>query len=196
MKKASISKSAKKKIDNAEKIQEYTIEIKAIQRYRNRINIIEEGKETLQSGKGYTQPKRNAYKINQTTGKYGNLTIDLPKLFGQLKMIAYINGKKIYDKDVDFDTIDLFTKRFNGRKRYSDLSKKVFNDINKLSEIPIHKSSKKYKKIGSGVVYYNNPQDLLSRLELLGGSILSGNNGVKNEFSEIAHVLKKYKYSF
>ena len=106
-------------------------------------------------------------------------------------MIAYINGKKVYDKDIDFDTIDLFTKRFNGRKRYSDLSKKVFNDINKLSEIPIHKSSKKYKKIGSGVVYYNNPQDLLSRLELLGGSISSGNNGVKNEFSEIAHILKK-----
>ena len=145
----------------------------------------------MQSGTGYTQPKRNAYKINQTTGKYGNLTIDLPKLFGQLKMIAYINGKKVYDKDVDFDTIDLFTKRFNGRKKYSDLSKRVFNDINKLAEIPIHKSSKKYKKIGSGVVYYNNPQDLLSRLELLGGSIQAGNTSVKNEFSEIAHVLKK-----
>ena len=41
--------------------------------------------------------------------------------------------------------------------------------------------------------YFNNPQDLLSRLELLGGSIKAGNNNneIKNEFSEIAHVLKK-----
>ena len=44
------------------------------------------------------------------------------------------------------------------------------------------------KKIGSGVVYYKNPADLLDRLELLGGSILAGNNGVKNEFSKIAHT--------
>ena len=60
-----------------------------------------------------------------------------------------------------------------------------------MSEIPIHRTSKKYKKIGSGVVYYNNSDDLLSRLELLGGSILAGNDGVKDEFTEIAHVLNK-----
>lgn len=33
---------------------------------------------------------------------------------------------------------------------------------------------------GSGVVYYNNPEDLLNRLELLGVSILGCNDGVKN----------------
>ena len=62
---------------------------------------------------------------------------------------------------------------------------------NRISDIPIHRTSNKYKKIGSGVVYYNNPVDLLDRLELLGGSILAGNNGVKNEFSKIAHTLNK-----
>ena len=46
-------------------------------------------------------------------------------------------------------------------------------------------------RTGSGVVYYNNPADLLDRLELLGGSILAGNNGVKNEFSKIAHIVNK-----
>ena len=55
-------------------------------------------KKLFKSGKGYTQPKRNAYKINQTTGKYGNLTIDLDKLFGQLKLIAYKDGKKFMIK--------------------------------------------------------------------------------------------------
>ena len=47
-------------------------------------------------------------------------------------------------------------------------------------------------KIGSGVVYYDNPADLLDRLELLGGSIVAGNNGVKNEFSQIVHTLNKF----
>ena len=39
--------------------------------------------------------------------------------------------------------------------------------------------------------YYQNPKDLFDRLELLGGSILAGNDGVKNEFSQIAHTLNK-----
>ena len=64
----------------------------------------------------------------------------------------------------------------------------VFDDLNRISDIPIHRISNKYKKIGSVVVHYNNPADLLDRLELSGGSILAGNNGVKNEFSKIAHT--------
>ena len=136
----------------------------------------------MKFGQGiYTQKKRNAHKINHNTGVYGNVTIDVPKLYGQLKLIAHKDGKKVYDKQVDFDTLDLLTKRFNGK----------FDDLNRISDIPIHRTSNKYKKIGSGVVNYNNPADLLNRLELLGGSILAGNNGVKNEFSKIAHTLNK-----
>ena len=60
-----------------------------------------------------------------------------------------------------------------------------------MTEIPVHKTSEKYKKLGSGVIHYNNPEDLLSRLELLGGSILAGNNGVKDEFSQIVHALNQ-----
>ena len=159
-------------------------------KYRNRISVIPEGLKTI--GKGiYTQKKRNAYKVNPRNGVYGGLIIDLPKLYGQLRMVAHKDGKKVYDKQADFDTIDLITKRFNSSKKYSPLSKMIFNDLNALSEIPIHRTSKKYKKLGSGVVYYNNPEDLLSRLELLGGSILAGNDGVKNEFTQVAHVLNK-----
>jgi len=77
-------------------------------------------------------------------------------------------------KKADFDTIDLLTKRFNSKKKYSDLYKMIFNELNALSEIPIHRTSNKYEKLGSGVVYYDNPGDLLDRMELLGGSILAG----------------------
>ena len=67
----------------------------------------------------------------------------------------------------------------------------VFHDLNKISEIPIQRTSNKYKNIDSGVVYYNNSDDLLSRLGLLGGSIMAGNDAVKDEFTQIAHTLNK-----
>ena len=43
------------------------------------------------------------------------------------------------------------------------------------------------------MIYFNNPHQLLNRLELLGGSILAGNNGVIPEFSQIAHLLNQMK---
>ena len=39
----------------------------------------------------------------------------------------------------------------------------------------------------------NNPLQLVNRLELLAGSIFAGNNGVKQEFSQIAHLLHQLK---
>ena len=48
----------------------------------------------------------------------------------------------------------------------------------------------KYKeKSGSGI-FYNNPQELLHRFELLNGSLTAGNNGVLPEFIQISHRLR------
>ena len=184
--KAHLSTTKKNRAKNKDRIDEITKDIKLLQKYKNRIKIIPEGKKTI--GTGYTQPKRNAYKIS-SGGKYGNLMIDVPKLMGQLHLVAKKDGEKVLDKKVDFDTLDLLTKRFNSKKKYSDLSKMVFNQLNKLSEIPIHRTSKKFSKLGSGVVYYNDVNDLIDRMELLGGSILAGNDGAKSEMSEIVHKL-------
>ena len=49
------------------------------------------------------------------------------------------------------------------------------------------------KKSGQGIIHFNNPQQLVKRLELLAGSIIAGNNGVKQEFSQIAHLLHQLK---
>ena len=168
-------------------------ESEALKRYKTLVKTTKAGiKQTAEGLKRYSQPKRNAYKISQK-GQYGGLVIDLPKLQGQLKVIAHKNGQKVYDKQADFDTLDLLTKRFNSKKNYSELARSVFSDLNRLSKIPIHRTSKKYSKLGSGVVYYNNPKDLLSRLELLGGSMSAGNNSsdVREEFVKIVHRLNK-----
>ena len=74
----------------------------------------------------------------------------------------------------------------------------TINFIKKYNTLSIFASSlinlKLYKeKSGSGIIYFNNRHQLLDRLELLGGSILAGNNGVINEFSKIAHLLNQMK---
>ena len=71
----------------------------------------------------------------------------------------------------------------------------LINKYNVLSVYSSNLNNLKYYKIksGSGIVYFNNPHQLLERLELLGGSILAGNNGVIPEFSQIAHLLNQMK---
>ena len=49
------------------------------------------------------------------------------------------------------------------------------------------------EKTGQGIIHFNNPLQLLDRLELLIGSLLAGNNGVIQEFSQIAHLLHQLK---
>ena len=60
--------------------------------------------------------------------------------------------------------------------------------INNMREL------RNYKKItGTGIIHFNNPHQLVDRLELLAGSIFARNNGVKQEFSQIAHLLHQLK---
>ena len=60
--------------------------------------------------------------------------------------------------------------------------------INNMREI------RNYKQLtGTGIIHFNNPQQLVNRLELLAGSLFAGNNGVKQEFSQITHLLHQLK---
>ena len=74
-------------------------------------------------------------------------------------------------------------------------TKNFIKKYNTLSIYATNLSNLKYYKTksGSGIFYFNNPHQLLDRLELLGGSILAGNNGVIPEFSQIAHLLNQMK---
>ena len=70
--------------------------------------------------------------------------------------------------------------------QYYNILGEYVNNMNKLENIS-------RKKEGKGIIHFNNPQQLVKRLELLAGSILAGNNGVKQEFSQIAHLLHQLK---
>ena len=96
----------------------------------------------------------------------------------------------------------IFTRDPNGYVLAKPISKNphenTINFINRYNVLSIYATNlsnlKYYKtKSGSGMIYFNNPHQLLDRLELLGGSILAGNNGVIPEFSQIAHLLNQMK---
>ena len=145
-------------------------------------------KYTKKKGSGirkYKQPKRNAYKISDSS--FGNLSVDVPRLINEMKLNVFRGGKLIYEADADKSLIDLLTKRFNPRKRYSLNAVKIFNDLNLLANLPRHPSSGKSKLLGSGVVYYNDPNELAERMKILVGSMAAGNNSpvIKNDLSMI-----------
>ena len=145
-------------------------------------------KYTKKKGSGirkYKQPKRNAYKISDSS--YGNLFVDVPKLKNEMKLNVFRGRKIVYHADADKSLVDLLTRRFNPKRSYSLNAVKIFNDLNLLANLPKHPFSGKSKLLGSGVVYYNDPNELAERMKILVGAIAAGNNSpvIKNDLSMI-----------
>ena len=170
------------KNESNEKVQ------KILNRYLKTIANVSNVSLYVKKGSGirkYKQPKRNAYKISGSA--YGNLSVDVPRLINEMKLNVFRGGKLIYQADADKPLVDLLTKRFNPRKKYSLNAVKIFNDLNLLANLPKHPSSGKSKLLGSGVVYYNDPNELAERMKILVGSMAAGNNSpvIKNDLSMI-----------
>ena len=146
---------------------------------------------TPKKGQGIRQPKRHAYKIQD--GSYGGLVIDLPRLYNEFKLNVFRGGKLLYETNADKSLINLLTKRFNPKTKYSLNAVRIFNDLNTLSNIPKHRSSGKSRMVGSSVTYYNNPNELADRMKILVGSIAAGNNSpvIRNDLSQINDELLK-----
>ena len=147
--------------------------------YSNTVhNILEVKKHAATPQKGRGQPKRNAYKIQD--GSYGGLVIDLPKLMKEMKLNVFRGRKLLYSADADGSLINLITKRFNPKTKYSINAVRIFNDLNTLANLPKHRSSGKTRMVGSSVTYYNDPNQLANRMKILVGSMAAGNNSPLN----------------
>ena len=141
---------------------------------------------------------------------------DLLKSLGHLKLPSEYFEEDISEIDDEIDDVNsdlviygksikntaYFTRDPNGYVLVKPVSKNPHENtldlIDKYNVLSIYATNlnnlKYYKtKSGSGMIYFNNPNQLLDRLELLGGSILAGNNGVIPEFSQIAHLLNQMK---
>ncbi|KAL9980406.1 hypothetical protein ACROYT_G008994 [Oculina patagonica] len=170
--------------NNARKDQEI------LSKYRTIIKGINLREKTGEGIRSYKQPKRNAYKINN--GQYGGLLINMPRLINEMVIEAVKDGKMVYEDIADKSLVDLITKRFNPKKKYSSKAIKIFNNLNMLSNIPKHRSSGKSKLIG-GAIIYSDPNDLMKRLTLLTGSKRAGNTSIalRNEMWQIIDYLLK-----
>ena len=197
-KKGHLSKSKKSKEENATIINGLTSDIKLIQKYKQRIKLLDDGQPLLSpsfTGSGVRknkQPKRG-YKIG-ADGQYGGLLINKPRLMNEMVVEAVSGGSIVYERPVDKSFIDLFTKRYNPRKAYSSKAIQIFQDLTKLANIPKQRPSGKSKLMKrGGQIYYTSPDDLMKRLTLLTGTRAAGNNNLelRNEISEILdHLLK------
>ena len=172
-------------------LESFTREKKSLSTYANAIDdMLNLRKYYMKPKQGsgirkYNQPKRNAYKISDSC--YGNLSVDVPRLKNEMKLNVFRGGKIVYHADADKSLVDLLTKRFNPKRSYSLNAVKIFNDLNLLANLPRHPSSGKSKLLGSGVVYYNDPNELAERMKILVGAIAAGNNSpvIKNDLSMI-----------
>ena len=113
-------------------------------------------------------------------GKYGKLTIDVPQLVEKHRLLTIEAGWCFLMKKLILILfIDLISKIYDTKKKYSNLSKVVFKTLTDISGLENKKRSKKFKNIIKGgciPTFYNDPEDLLRLLELIIGSIDAGND--------------------
>ena len=177
-------------------------------KYKDVLETIFKGQKHMKEkqGKGlrkYNQPKRNAYKIQNS--HFGGLLVDYPKLMNNMLLDVYKNNQLVYQDKADKSLIDLLTKRYNPKTKYSIDAVRIFNDLNLLTNMAKHKSSKKSNMIGSSLwllppahgaggsslVDRSDPNKLAKRLEIIVGSLNAGNNSriLKNDLTLINNEL-------
>ena len=107
-----------------------------------------------------------------------------------------INKSNDIIKQLNAKRAGLYRKKFTKEERKREVIK--IDELQKLlrnykTRTISFKESRQRFQVGQGI-YYNNPYQLIDRLELLTGSILAGNNGVIPEFIKIVHILNKNKW--
>ena len=176
------------KAKNDDEYKELERKKETLDKYKNFIIDVLKYQAYTTKGEGirkYKQPKRNAYKIQNS--HYGGLLIDYPKLMNNMLLDVYKDKKLVYQDKADRSLIDLLTKRYNPKTKYSIDAVRIFNDLNLLANMAKHKSSKKSNMIGSSLVNRSDPNKLAKRLEIIVGSLNAGNNSriLKNDLTLI-----------
>ena len=161
-----------------------------LSKYYTRTSQLIKGDEIIvKKGKG--QPKRHAYKIQDK--HFGKLMIDVPKLMNEMKLDAFRGGNLVYQADADRSLIDLLTERFNPKKPVSINAARIFNDLVMLANLSKHPSSGKSRLIGSSIIAYSKPEDLIKRNDILLGAMAAGNTShvIANDLSMVNDELLK-----
>jgi hypothetical protein len=176
-------------------------------------DFLEMQKMKNESNKEYNPPTRNGMVHDFIhDGYFHNLYVEVPKMEKDGKLVVRRRGPKspvVMNRVIDQDTVDLLTRKYSPRRKYSDRAWEIYERLINLSSFKTHpniRRSGKFKALkkrknsnmkGNGVVVkmYNNDKELKDRLKLLQGSKKSGNNNpaIDQEISEIQAILNKAK---
>ena len=163
-------------------------EIEALAAYRTRVRLITDGsKLTKKTGTGIAAP------LKLQGNRFGKLVLDPVSLMaGRLR--AFDGGSLVLDAPADESLYSLLTKRFDKTKQYTPKAVETFKKLVELSDLPVRgRKSQKHKLIraGGAIQYYNDPEDLVERLQLLVASKQAGNTGLDNEISALLDELMR-----
>ena len=180
-------------------------------RYKIKFNI-HTGKAYLKDMKPittveYSKDGKNKHLINKKTVELlNNFGLKLPSEYRNKSMEefreAFVKGMEVaanlkrkiknvakYEKDTNTGILRVYADKEDSAhpKKIDDFNTmQIF--VNNMRQLRNCK-----KLTGTGIIHFNNTLQLLDRLELLAGSIFPGNNGVKQEFSQITHLLHQLK---
>ena len=184
----------KSKTTDTEKRNKLDEDLTKLKEYKKILDAIKstEIKEIIGEGVGQ-QRKRAAYKVSKD-GSFGKLNINPAELRKNRLCVKDIDGNVVMDNFADNTLIDLLTKRYNPKVKYSPEAKDIFKDLTRFSGLKKSRGSGKQKLLGGAVALVpDTPKDILSRLVLLLGTSRAGNNSldIRNEIAQLIDIALK-----
>jgi hypothetical protein len=175
----------KRAADTQEEKKTLTADIKALAAYRDRLHLLPRGQQLTEKHLG------TGLQLKLRGNQFGNLTID-PASLAAGRVQAFHGGSLVLEAPADGTLHSLLTKRFVKMKQYTPQAVETFKQLVELSGLPVHgRKSKKHQLIRGGAVYYDDPNVLVERLQLLVASKQAGNTGLDNKISAILDELMR-----
>jgi hypothetical protein len=170
---------------SSDKKDEITDKIQLNRDYVKRLRLLISGLDLIVKGQG----------LKMIGNKFGNLVIDRDKLAsGMLHVMSTKDNTVVMDEQSDRSLYDLLTKKFSKTHKYSKHAIETFKKLAALAGISLYRGRSSKSRMLGGGIFYNDPNDLVSRLNLLAASKNAGNTGVDNEISDIVDELLKKSY--
>ena len=152
--------------------------------YVKRLRLLISGQNLIVKGQG----------LKMIGNKFGSLIINPDALASGRLHVSRKDGTVIMDEQSDRSLYDLLTKKFSKSHKYSKNAIETFKKLATLAGISLYRGRSSKSRMLGGAIYYNDPNDLVSRLNLLVASKHAGNTGVDNEISDIIDELLKKSY--
>jgi hypothetical protein len=170
---------------SSDKKDELTDKIQLNRDYVKRLRLLISGLDLMVKGQG----------LKMIGNKFGNLVIDRDKLAsGMLHVMSTKDNTVVMDEQSDRSLYDLLTKKFSKTHKYSKHAIETFKKLAALAGISLYRGRSSKSRMLGGGIFYNDPNDLVNRLNLLTASKHAGNTGVDNEISDIIDELLKKSY--